>query len=241
MDDASAENLDWFWRGWFYSTEPVDLSLDSVKWFKPDLENFPKKIDSVRMQNITKPQVNSYEDVSKIRNRQDKNITFLTDADTSLRDFYWKYDRGIIPYDSTKYEYHVQQYDEPLDDATKQKLASKNLYELTFSNKGGLPMPIILEWTYADGTKEIERIPAQVWRLNENKITKSFIKEKEVSSVKLDPNRETADIDESNNSWPKVPEQTKFQIYKAKQQQQRMIPNANNPMQKAAEKEKKPF
>lgn len=102
-------------------------------------------------------------------------------------------------------------------------------------------MPIILEWTYTDGTKEIERIPAQVWRLNENKITKAFIKDKEVSSVKLDPNRETADIDESNNSWPKVPEQTKFQIYKAKQAQQRMIPNANNPMQKAAEKEKKPF
>jgi hypothetical protein len=241
MDDASAENLDWFWRGWFYSTEPVDLSLDSVKWFKADLDNFPKKVDSIRMQNITKPQVNSYEDISKIRNRQDKNITFLTDADTALRDFYWKYDRGIIPYDSTKYEYHVQQYDETLDDATRQKMASKNLYELTLSNKGGLPMPIIIEWTYTDGTKEIERIPAQVWRLNENKITKAFIKDKEVSSVKLDPNRETADIDESNNSWPKVPEQTKFQIYKAKQQQQRMIPNANNPMQKAAEKEKKPF
>jgi hypothetical protein len=241
MDDASAENLDWFWRGWFYSTEPVDLSLDSVKWFKADLENFPNKVDSIRMQNITKPQVNSYEDISKIRNRQDKNITFLTDADTSLRDFYWKYDRGIAPYDSTKYEYHVQQYDEPLDDATKQKIASKNLYELTLSNKGGLPMPIIIEWTYTDGTKEIDRIPAQVWRLNENKITKAFIKDKEVSSVKLDPNRETADIDESNNSWPKVPEQTKFQVYKAKQQQQRMISNMNNPMQKAAEKEKKPF
>ena len=241
MDDASGENLDWFWRGWFYSTEPVDLSLDSVKWLKADLDNFPKKVDSIRMQSITKPQVNSYEDVSKIRNRQDKNITFLTDADTSLRDFYWKYDRGIVPYDSTKYEYHVQQYNEPLDEATKQKMASKNLYELTVSNKGGLPMPVIIEWTYTDGTKEIERIPAQIWRLNENKITKAFIKDKEVSSVKLDPNRETADIDESNNSWPKVPEQTKFQIYKARQQQQRMIPNANNPMQKAAEKEKKPF
>ncbi len=241
MDDASGENLDWFWRGWFYSIEPVDLSLDSVKWFKADLENFPKKVDSVRMQPIAKPQVNSYEDISKIRNRQDKNITFLTDADTALRDFYWKYDRGIAQYDTTKYEYHVQQYDEPLDDATKQKMASKNLYELQFSNKGGLPMPLIIEWTYTDGTKEIERIPAQVWRLNENKVTKSFMKDKEVSSIKLDPNRETADIDENNNSWPKIPEQSKFQIYKAKQQQQRMIPNANNPMQKAAEKDKKPF
>ena len=241
MDDASAENLDWFWRGWFYGTDPVDLSLDSVKWLKADLENLPKPIDSIRMQSIAKPQVNSFEDVSKIRNREDKNIKFLTDADTSLRDFYWKYDRGINPYDTTKFGYHVQQYDEPLDDATKQKLAGKNLYELSLSNKGGLPMPVIIEWTYTDGTKEVERIPAQVWRLNETKITKLFIKDKEVSNIKLDPMRETADIDETNNAWPKVPEQTKFQVFKAKQAQQRAIPNANNPMQKAAEKEKKPF
>jgi hypothetical protein len=241
MDDASAENLDWFWRGWFYGTDPVDLSLDSVKWLKADVENLPKPVDSIRMQSITKPQVNAFEDVSKIRNREDKKITFLTDADTSLRDFYWKYDRGISPYDTTKFAYHVQQYDEPLDDATKKKLAGKNLYELSLSNKGGLPMPVIIEWTYTDGTKEVERIPAQIWRLNETKITKLFIKDKEVSNIKLDPMRETADIDESNNAWPKVPEQTKFQVYKAKQQQQRAIPNANNPMQKAAEKEKKPF
>lgn len=241
MDDASAENLDWFWRGWFYGTDPVDLSLDSVKWMKADLENLPKPIDSIRMQAIAKPQVNSFEDVSKIRNREDKNISFLTDADTSLRDFYWKYDRGLSPYDTSKYAYHVQQYDEPLDDATKQKLAGKNLYELSLSNKGGLPMPVIIEWTYTDGTKEVDRIPAQVWRLNETKITKLFVKDKQVSNIKLDPMRETADIDESNNTWPKVPELTKFQVYKAKQQQQRAIPNANNPMQKAAEKEKKPF
>ena len=241
MNDASGENLDWFWRGWFYGIEPVDLSLDSVKWLKADVGNPPKKVDSIRMQSISKPQVNAYEDVSKVRNRENKNITFLTDADTSLRDFYWKYDRGIVPYDTTKYPFHVQQYDEPLDDVAKSNLASKNLYELQLSNKGGLPMPIILEWTYTDGTKEIEKIPAQIWRLNENKITKLFLKEKEVAQIKLDPLRETADIDESNNSWPKIPEQTKFQVFKAKQRQQRVIPNANNPMQKAAEKEKKPF
>ena len=97
-------------------------------------------------------------------------------------------------------------------------------------------MPIILEWTYKDGSKEIERIPAQVWRLNETKVTKLFIKDKEVTAVKLDPMRETADIDESNNAWPKIAEPSKFQVFKAKQQQQRSIPNANNPMQKAAEK-----
>ncbi|HMH32486.1 MAG TPA: M1 family aminopeptidase, partial [Puia sp.] len=243
MNDASAENLDWFWRGWFYGTDPVDISLDSVKWVKADLENPPKKVDSIRMQPIAKPQVNAFEDVSKIKNRSDKKISFLTDADTALRDFYWKYDRGIEPYDTAKYANHIQQFSEPLDDAAKEKLRSKNLYELQLSNKGGLPMPIIIEWTYTDGTKEIDRIPAQIWRMNETKVTKVFLKEKEVSNIKLDPMRETADIDESNNSWPTMPQQTKFQVFKARQAQQRMVPNANNPMQKAAEKEKekKPF
>ncbi len=241
MDDASGENLDWFWRGWFYGIQPCDIAIDSVKWFKADLENFPKKVDTIRMQSIAKPQVNSFEDVSKIRNREDKNITFLTDADTALRDFYWKYDRGIAPYDTTKYAQHVEQYNEPMDEATKQKFANKNFYEIHFSNKGGLVMPIIIEWTYKDGTKEVDRIPAQVWRKSEDKLTKVFMKDKEVASIKLDPMRETADIDESNNTWPKVEEQSKFQIFKARQAQQRAIPNANNPMQKAAEKDKKAF
>jgi hypothetical protein len=241
MDDASGENLDWFWRGWFYGIEPVDISLDSVKWFKPDVDNPPARTDSMRMRSIAKPQVNAFEDISKIRNKEDKKITFLTDADTSLRDFYWKYDRGIIPYDTTKFEQHIVRYDEQLDDATKQKIAGKNLYELQFTNKGGMVMPIIIEWTYTDGTKEVDRIPAQIWRLNENKVVKTFVKDKEVASIKLDPMRETADIDESNNSWPRVPELTKLQIFKARQQQQRFISNDSNPMQKAAEKDKKAF
>ena len=241
MNDASGENLDWFWRGWFYGTDAVDISLDSVKWLKADLENEPTKIDSTRMQAVAKPQVNAFEDVSKIRNREDKNIQFLTDADTALRDFYWKYDRGIIPYDTSKIAFHVLQYDEKVDDATKEKMGKENFYELQLSNKGGLPMPIIIEWTYTDGTKEVDRIPAQVWRLNENKVTKLFMKEKEVKSIKLDPMRETSDIDENNNTWPKAPELTRFEIFKARQQQQRATPNGNNPMQRAQEKEKKPF
>ena len=102
-------------------------------------------------------------------------------------------------------------------------------------------MPIIIEWSYKDGTKEIERIPAQVWRKNEGHLTKVFMKDKEVTAIKLDPMRETADIDESNNSWPKIEEQSKFQVFKARQAQARAIPNGNNPMQKAAEKDKKAF
>ncbi len=102
-------------------------------------------------------------------------------------------------------------------------------------------MPIIIEWTYKDGTKEIERIPAQVWRKNEGHITKVFMKDKEVASIRLDPNRETADIDTSNNTWPTAVVESKFQVFKAKQQVLRSIPQTNNPMQKAQEKDKKAF
>lgn len=99
-------------------------------------------------------------------------------------------------------------------------------------------MPIILEWTYKDGTKEIDRIPAQVWRLNENKVIKTFMKDKEVASIKLDPNRETADIDESNNTWGETAQQpTKLQVFKMKQQA-RGQSNAPNPMQNTQQKKK---
>ncbi|MBN9380850.1 MAG: M1 family metallopeptidase [Chitinophagaceae bacterium] len=238
MNDASAENLDWFWRGWFYGTDPVDISIDSVKHFTPDLAHPVAKVDTTIMKSIDKPMPDGKlpTDVSKEKNRNDKNIKFAVDADTSLHDFYWKYSRGLIPYDTTKYAQHVVQYDQPLDDSARAKLSSKQFYELQFSNKGGLVMPIILEWTYKDGTKEIERIPAQVWRKNENHLTKLFMKDKEVESIKLDPLRETADIDESNNSWPTVTTESKFQVFKAKQQLLRSIPQTNNPMQQAQQK-----
>ncbi|HVU56891.1 MAG TPA: hypothetical protein VHD83_17640, partial [Puia sp.] len=241
MNDASAENLDWFWRGWFYGIDPVDISIDSVKHFTPDLEHPVAKMDTTIMKSIDKPLPDGKfpQDVSKERNRTDKNIHFAVDGDTSLHDFYWKYSRGLIPYDTTKYAQHIVQFDQPMDDSAKALFRSKQFYELQFSNKGGLVMPIIIEWTYTDGTKEIERIPAQVWRKNENHLTKLFIKDKEVKSIKLDPNRETADIDESNNSWPTVTTESKFQVFKAKQQLLRSIPQTNNPMQQA--KEKKAF
>ena len=99
-------------------------------------------------------------------------------------------------------------------------------------------MPIIVEWTYKDGTKEIERIPAQVWRQNENKVVKTFIKDKEVESIKLDPLKETADINTANNSWNTIPEPSKFSIFKGRQGNgpRGGGGQAGNPMQRAQEK-----
>ncbi len=234
MEDASAENLDWFWRGWFYSTDPCDISLDSVKGFKPGLISGTSG-QSVIYRKLAGPEVNSFEDISKIRNREDKQIQFLTDIDTTLRDFYWRYDRGIEPYDSSTIAVPVNNEMVSFTEEEKKAINSKNFYQLYFTNKGGLVMPVIIEWTYKDGTKEIERIPAQVWRKNENNLSKVFVKNKEVKSIQIDPLRETADIDESNNTWPKVNIQSRFQVFKSAEQ----IPGQStggNPMQAAEKK-----
>jgi hypothetical protein len=220
MEDASAEDLDWFWRGWFYGTEPCDISLDTVKWANLSTEATPagRTTETTMTQPVGKPLLNTFDDISKIRNREDKNIVFATDADLALRDFYWRYDRGLAKIDSTPFKITLpaQVPDTFTVDQKKQIAGGMNLYELTFSNKGGLVMPIIIEWTFKDGSKQVDRIPVQVWRKNENKVTKSFAKNKEVASIKLDPMRETADINEANNVWNIAAEPSKFTLFKAR-------------------------
>lgn len=215
MEDASGEDLDWFWRGWFYSTDACDISLDSVKVAKADVNaNLPQA--RTRMVKVDKPAVNDFEDISKIRNREDKSISFYTDKDTKTRDFYWRYARGQEKVDSTARKQESPVMVESLSKDEKAKYANKFMYELNFSNKGGLVMPIIVEFTYADGSKKIDRIPAQIWRHNENNASKVYVEDKEVKSIKLDPMRETADIDESNNTWGGQAELSKFQLFKQK-------------------------
>jgi hypothetical protein len=217
IEDASAEDLDWFWRGWFYSIDPVDIAIDTVKHAVYDASIAMPAARTMGPRSLAKPEVNSFEDISKIRNRNDKSIVFLTDVDTTLRDFYWRYDRGLEPYDSvTKQPAMAMPAAEGLTDAEKAKYASANLYEVSFINKGGLVMPIILEFTFEDGTKETQRLPAQIWRKNENKVTKVFLTSKKAVSIQLDPMRETADIDESNNKWPNVAAPSKFALFKSK-------------------------
>jgi hypothetical protein len=241
MEDASGEDLDWFWRGWFFSTEVCDIAIDTVKYAKPDVDAVGNETkETTTMQSIAKPIAPAYDDIARMRNRQE-GIKFKVDQDTSLQDFYYKYDRGVEKYDTTKFAVTNPGFKpEALTAEEKAKYASQNLYEVTFSNKGGLPMPIIIEWNYKDGTKEVEKIPAQVWRYNEAKVVKTFVKDKEVASVKLDPYRETADINETNNGWNTIAEPSKFAVFKARQGggPRGGAGQANNPMQKAQEKKK---
>jgi hypothetical protein len=153
----------------------------------------------------------------------------------TLRDFYWRYDRYLVKVDSTPFEITTPAPTaaDSYTEAERFKLAGdKNMYELTFSNKGGLVMPIIIEWTFKDGTKEVDRIPVYVWRKNENKVVKTFLKNKEVVSIKLDPMRETADINTDNNTWPAISTPSKFQLFKGGGRGPRGAGAGVNPMQK---------
>jgi hypothetical protein len=121
----------------------------------------------------------------------------------------------------------------PADAADLATYGNKWYYEVTLSNKGGLVMPLILEWTYEDGTKDVDRVPAEIWRLNENQVTKVFIKDKKVVRLRQDPMRETADINEGNNVWPaKDVAPTNFQLYKGGFRNRSAGAGAPNPMQR---------
>ena len=199
MEDASGEDLDWFWRGWFYSTDPVDIAIDKVTVATPD---FDGKANAREFKyKVEKPALNDFEDISKIRNREDKKITFYTDKDTSTQDFYWRYDRGLENVDTTK-EYTIKgEAAENLNEKEREKFKNLTGYQIDFTNKGGLVMPLILEFTFEDGSKLSDKISAQIWRKNEKSVSKTYFFDKKLKSIQLDPMKETADIDTSNNFW----------------------------------------
>ena len=236
MEDASGEDLDWFWRGWFYSTDPVDIAIDKVTVATPD---FDGKANAREFKyKVEKPALNDFEDISKIRNREDKKITFYTDKDTSTQDFYWRYDRGLENVDTTK-EYTIKgDAAENLTEKEREKFKNLIGYQIDFSNKGGLVMPIILEFTFEDGSKLNDKISAQIWRKNEKSVSKTYFFDKKLKSIQLDPMKETADIDTSNNFWGTFSEPTKFQVFKDRQQQRARGAAAGmvNPMQAAGKK-----
>ena len=184
MEDASAVDLDWFWRGWFYTNDHVDVEVSEVKWFK--LQQPVADPESKNVQ-VTPGDLVSGE---------------ATSAPAS------DFTRG--PQEFTLLNTPQQVYGEFMsrvnDNAIRQKLDGKNIYQITFRNKGGLVTPLVIQWTYKDGSTEIEHIPAEVWRLNEQEVTKVFIKDKEVTNVVLDPNSQLADVDVTNNAFPKKAE-----------------------------------
>src|SRR5690606_14952236 len=196
MEDASAVDLDWFWRGWFYTTDHVDQSIDQIKWYKMRRdETVPEK------KNITSKKG----DLAAKNGANEKGFN--------------NFDNGAEPFSLMPTDPRFNgEFRSTIDDqAIIQKLQDKNLYEVTLSNKGGVVMPVLIEWTVKGGSKQIDRIPGEIWRISETKVNKIFVKDKEGASVVLDPLEETSDINTEDNVFPKPADQTsKFDEFKKK-------------------------
>lgn len=226
MEDASGVDLDWFWRGWFYTTDHVDISMDEIQFFKintrdPKIEkNFDKEMAD--------------KDPGKRFIGDKRNLTDIkqteNEKDPGLNDFYINHN----PFEVTLLdEKDYQRYLGALSEDEKQILNSGyNYYQIDFTNKGGLVMPIILEFTFTDGSTEVVRIPAEIWRLNNYHVSKVFYFKKEVTGVMLDPFMETADTDFGNNSWPAKVLPSKFKLYKQQGSGRYGQGGGENPMQR---------
>jgi hypothetical protein len=223
MEDASGVDLDWFWRGWFYTTDHVDIAIDNVAYYRIDTKNPEIEKPLAREERENAPKY-----IGSIRNKEEIAQT-QDEIDPSLRDFYTEYDPlQISTLDKSEYEAYLK----GLDEQQKRQLSTaKNYYELTFKNIGGLVMPIILRFEYTDGSEEIFRIPAEIWRRNDTSVSKVFVTEKEVAQIELDPYLETADTERANNYFPEQQQMSRFQLYK--NNRERWSGREENPMQRA--------
>jgi len=223
MEDASAVDLDWFWKSWFYTNDHVDLAISKVELFNIDSKNPRYEKAHQREQEYKSPK-----SISEIRNQESIGKT-QNEIDPSLNDFYTTYD----PYDVTDLdEKEYKKYVDDLSEREKKLInKQKHYYQISFENQGGIPMPLILNFQYTDGTNEVERIPAEIWRFGDTTITKVFAKDKIVDRIILDPYLETADTDRSDNYFPQQILPTKFEMYRDKEKEL-------NQMQKKKKKRK---
>ncbi|MDA9052284.1 M1 family aminopeptidase, partial [Schleiferiaceae bacterium] len=203
MEDASGVDLDWYWRGWFYTTDHVDIAIKDVQWYQmstknPDVEK-PFEAEKDRKANAH---------VGRARNEV---IRTMVDEVPATRDFYNSYNPfEVSAADREAYE----SYRSGLSEEEAALLdAGYHFYGVTFENQGGLIMPLVLRFTLEDGTEEVKRIPAEVWLKNEDEFTKWFNFTQPVVQITLDPFLEMADTDRSDNYWPAMQEPSKFDVY----------------------------
>jgi len=217
MEDASAVDLDWFWRGWFYGTEPVDIAIKEVKWFQLNSQNPTLEKGFLKEQNDNKDI-----HIGVTRNETAIKET-INEQDSLIDDYYAK--RNIYLVDALD----KKEYEEFKQKTSEKDLAllnaGKHFYEVHFENVGGLVMPLILRFTFTDDSTEVIRIPVEIWRQYEDKVSKVFIFDKEVKEIRLDPFLETADVDLNNNAWPTEIQPSRYQLFKQNQPKE-------NPMQR---------
>ena len=187
MEDASGVDLDWFWRGWFYGTDYVDMQLDTVIWYRLDDDT-----DIV------------FQDAPSIQHGPSAGDVPVEFPDRPAR-------FTVIP----SPDFHYWEYKDRLDhDALLKRLQGKNFYQIKVSNMGGLVMPIIVQFVFEDDTEKTVKLPAEIWRYNEYQINKVFYFDKKVKRVEIDPARVLADVDHSNNLFPTKQEKSRFDTFK---------------------------
>lgn len=219
MEDASAVDLDWFWRGWFYTTEHVDIAIDKVSWYK--VSSGDPRVENPRKEKKLTPE-DKY--ISNIRNKEVIEKTIM-EKDSEAPDFYnetgkWDYTRLDVE-EFEKYKSSLTDGESALIDT------SMNYYQMDFELVGELVMPIILEFTFADGSTQKEYIPAEIWKMNNKTASKVFWFDRELVRVELDPHLETADINRDNNYWPAKKEPSRFELFKSGKR-----PSPENKMQR---------
>ncbi|MEQ8206414.1 MAG: hypothetical protein RIA65_09585, partial [Woeseia sp.] len=212
MEDASGIDLDWFWRGWFYSTDHVDIAINDVREYRvstgdPDLE----------FQQDREDYAGKYpETLSQARNRDEGRKTYL-DRHPELADFYNEHDRFTASNaDRNAYQELLDGLEDWERTALQRAIADNEyIYFIDFENIGGLVSPLPLQITNADGSEDFIMLPAEIWRRNYKSLTKLLIREQPMASIALDPRHETADADFANNHYPRRMEKSRIQLYKS--------------------------
>jgi hypothetical protein len=228
MEDASGTDLDWFWRGWFYTTDAVDVSVDGISEYTigtkdPEIEKAWQKA-----QRDAQP-------ISITDQRNKGTLPRRLDAHPELKDFYNEHDDFTVTNkDRNTYATAV----EGLEDWEKALLKEgKHLYLVDFSNLGGLVSPLVLEITLQSGKKYIERVPAEVWRYSPKKITKLIITDEPMTGLTQDPYLETADTDISNNAWPRKATPSRLELFKSQREQSDMMKDFAEKLKTAKDKD----
>jgi plasmid stabilization system protein ParE len=228
MEDASGTDLDWFWRGWFYTTDAVDVSVDGISEYTVSTQN-------PELEKAWRRKLRDAEPAS-LTDQRNKGTPRRVDAHPELKDFYNEHDDFTVT-NADRNKFNENQ--EKLEDWEKALLSSnKHLYLVDFSNVGGLVTPLVLEIELASGKKYIERIPAEVWRYSPSKITKLIVTDEPMVGLVQDPFWETADINVDNNAWPRKITPSRLELFKGQRPENDMMKDFNTKL-KANEEPKK--
>ncbi len=230
LEDASGIDLDWFWRGWFYTTDHVDIAINQVRQFELDSRDPEIEKAKDRQKDAQEPET--------LGEQRNKALPKRVDQYEELKDFYNRYDEfAVTQQDREEYEKLIERL--KVEDEGDEYLlkTERNFFLIELENLGGLVMPVILEVEYTDGSHEELRLPAEIWRYDPEKVGKLIMTEKVIASITLDPHRETADSDLDNNYWPRKPIKSRFQLFKRKRPPNAMQ-EAKDAKEKAQEKAK---